>query len=347
MRQVNMRDNRMPKTARATILQDFDQLVFELGGDPDKIFQQADITRAQLTKPDTPISVATIKQVLNLSAQETGCDHFGLELAKRRDMTSYLGVLGAICLAAPTLGEGITKVFSLMRLHSEASLWQLQQTGEKCYVIFSLLDESPGGNKQTQQLVTTLFWRFMHIISEHRWHPTMLSYTFTKPQDLMPYKRTFDVPIDFEADSCGVVFHSADLNIKLPQHDANLHQNLYQHAQAINDSKPRDFKEEIRVLIRKNLEVQQIGEEHITRFFPFERRTLQRKLKTEGTSYRELLNEVRISMAKEIMANSNIPITRLSDRLCFCDLANFTKSFKQYTGMTPRDWRQKIKPNSC
>ncbi len=69
-----------------------------------------------------------------------------------------------------------------------------------------------------------------------------------------------------------------ELKIKLSKHDEVRHANLYQFAHSVRSSRPRDLAEEVRILIRKNLELQLVGEEYLTRFFPFEKRTLQRKL---------------------------------------------------------------------
>ena len=92
----------------------------------------------------------------------------------------------------------------------------------------------------------------------------------------------------------------------------------------------------------KNLELQLVGEDYLTRFFPFERRTMQRKLKALGTSYRELLHDVRIAMAMELLANSDISMTRLAERLCYTDLANFTKAFSEHAGVPPSTWRTRV-----
>ena len=297
----------------------------------------------QLRDPETLLSNDIIARVLGKSALVAQCDHFGLELAKRRDLSSYFGLLGEIGKSAATLGDALRELFNLMSIHSEATLWQLRRDGEVGYVIFSLIEDSSGGYKQVEQLVIAVFWRFIEFLTEHHWHPTMVNFTFAKPSQLAPYRRLFDVPIVFDADFCGVVFHSSDLEIKLTGHDSTRHDRLYRFADGVKNSRPRDLREEVRILIRKNLELQIIGEKHLTQFFPFERRTLQRRLSAQGTSYRQLLHEVRIVVAMELLANSDISITRLAERLCYTDLANFTKAFSEHAGEPPSTWRTRVR----
>jgi AraC-like DNA-binding protein len=326
-------------TTRAAVIRDFDQLVSELGGDPLDVARAAGLELQQLRDPEALLPSNLIAKVLSQSALATSCDHFGLELAKRRDLSKYFGVLGEISQSAGTLGAALTQLFSLMSIHTEATLWQLRSDEEVGYVIFSLTEDASGSLKQIEQMVIVLFWRFADFLTGHHWHPTMVNFTFAKPANLTPYRRIFDVPIAFDADFCGVIFHSSDLMIKLSTHDETRHDVLSQFARSIKRLRPRELKDEVRILIRKNLELHLVGEKYLTRFFPFEKRSMQRKLKEEGTSYRDLLHDVRIAMAMELLADSDISVTRLAERLCYADLANFTKAFSEHTSVPPSTWR--------
>ncbi len=329
----------MANSSRAASIRDFDLLVANLGGDPREVARRAGLELEQLQDPETRLPNDVISRVLRQSALTTHCDHFGLELGKQRDLSSYLGILGEIGQSAATLGDALPELFNLMSIHTEATVWQLRCDGVVCYVIFSLIEDSAGSYKQIEQLVITLFWRYMDFLTVHHWHPTMVEFTFSRPADLVPYRRVFDAPIVFDADFCGVVFHSSDLRMGLSRHNEVRHDKLYQFAHSVKRAMPRDLREEVRILIRKNMELQLVGEEYLTVFFPFEKRTLQRKLKAQGTSYRELLLEVRTVRAMELLANSDISVTRLAERLCYAGVANFTKAFSHYAGVPPTVWR--------
>jgi len=333
----------MVRTVRAAFISGFDQMVSDLGANPKGILEEVGLSLAELEDPNALVPTDKALMVLTLSAQETNCDHFGLALAKQRQLDRYFGILSDLFKSAPNLGEAIEEIFDLFSIHSEVSLWQLHSANNVAHVTFALLDDSPGDSRQVQQFVLMIFWRVVGAICGGSWHPTMVSFTFSKPTDRSPYRQAFGAPVVFDADFCGVVFHSSDLKIQLPRQNSSLHNRLIEFAKSMDNARNRDFAEEVRKLIRKNLELQQIGEQHILKFFPFQRRTLQRKLELCGTSYRQLLREVRVIMAKDLLANSNITITRMSDRLCFSHIANFTKTFKKYTGLSPSAWREKAR----
>jgi AraC-like DNA-binding protein len=62
-----------------------------------------------------------------------------------------------------------------------------------------------------------------------------------------------------------------------------------------------------------------------------------------GTSYSELLEEIRRNIAKEQLSNTNISITQLSDYLGYADNTALTRAFKRWFGMTPTEWKKQHK----
>jgi len=326
---------------RAAVINGFDQLVEELGGDYRKVASKAGLDLDESADPNALIASSVVKNVLDYSARETGCAHFGLLLAQRHDKVSYLGLLGQVMQSAPTLGVALEDGFNFIGLHTGASLWQLHTSDEVSYVTYALLEGSEGGSEQVQQFVITSMWQLLHVLTDHHWRPTMINFSFKRPTNITPFRRMFGVPIMFNSDFCGVIFHSSDLRIELSDRKTSLHDALVRYAIEVTERKPLNFTEQVRILIRKNLEIHKVGAGTITQFLPFERRTMQRKLKQDGTSYRDLLNEVRVELAKDWLCNSDIPITRLAERLQYSGLATMTRAFKTQTGLTPKAWRLK------
>ena len=70
------------------------------------------------------------------------------------------------------------------------------------------------------------------------------------------------------------------------------------------------------------------------------KRTLQRRLKAEGTSFKALLDEVRFNAARKYLRESRGSLTALADMLCYADLSAFSNAFRQRFGVSPRAWKQ-------
>ena len=59
-----------------------------------------------------------------------------------------------------------------------------------------------------------------------------------------------------------------------------------------------------------------------------------------GMSYTEKVNEVRCNFAKEMLENSDVPISEVCARSGFQSYAYFGRVFKQLNGMSPSEYRK-------
>jgi len=68
-------------------------------------------------------------------------------------------------------------------------------------------------------------------------------------------------------------------------------------------------------------------------------RTLRRKLKAEGTSYKEILTEIRLKLAGQYLLETPLSIKEIGYLLGYTEVANFQRAFKSWYNVTPREMR--------
>ncbi|HJV50814.1 MAG TPA: AraC family transcriptional regulator [Noviherbaspirillum sp.] len=68
-------------------------------------------------------------------------------------------------------------------------------------------------------------------------------------------------------------------------------------------------------------------------------RTLMRRLKQRGTSYQELLDEVRKERAQWFLLHTGYPVEAIAERLGYLDTSNFGRTFRRWFGMSPKEFR--------
>jgi len=79
-----------------------------------------------------------------------------------------------------------------------------------------------------------------------------------------------------------------------------------------------------------------LSEKYFSRFF---------REKT-GLRYSEWVNGVRVEKAMQRMRQSNYSITTVAYDVGFQDLRTFERVFKKLTGLTPRDFRSRVRPGA-
>ncbi len=70
-------------------------------------------------------------------------------------------------------------------------------------------------------------------------------------------------------------------------------------------------------------------------------RSLQRKLKQAGTSYQEILDQLRKELAQQYLQQSHLSINEISYLLGFTNVNSFTRAFNLWTGQPPSRFRQR------
>ncbi len=68
--------------------------------------------------------------------------------------------------------------------------------------------------------------------------------------------------------------------------------------------------------------------------------TMRRRLAVEGMSYQQIKDNLRQDVAHRLLRSTSLSVTRISEQLGFSQARAFTRAFKQWTGRTPRDFRE-------
>ncbi|CAG2159851.1 AraC family transcriptional regulator [Cupriavidus numazuensis] len=71
-------------------------------------------------------------------------------------------------------------------------------------------------------------------------------------------------------------------------------------------------------------------------------RTLQRMLDEEGTSFRQILAEVRMNLADVYLRVSDLTVEEIANRLGYSDPPNFRRAFIRWKGLSPSEYRKQL-----
>lgn len=70
-------------------------------------------------------------------------------------------------------------------------------------------------------------------------------------------------------------------------------------------------------------------------------RTLKRRLQAEEASFQNLVDQVRLERAGELLEKTSMNLSQIADALGYADAANFTRAFKRWTGQSPSQYRHR------
>jgi len=83
----------------------------------------------------------------------------------------------------------------------------------------------------------------------------------------------------------------------------------------------------------------QANSKHIAGQFSLNERTLRRRLDAEGSHLKELITDSRSNFARQLLKNTDLPISTISQTLQYQDPNAFSRAFKTWTNTSPQHWR--------
>jgi len=98
-------------------------------------------------------------------------------------------------------------------------------------------------------------------------------------------------------------------------------------------------------LMRKLAELMAAGEanaDSACRALRLSRRTLQRRLRAEKTSFQKVLNEARAVLAVNYLSDARLKSLEIAMLLGYSNISSFTTAFKSWYNMPPAAYRQKF-----
>ena len=174
-------------------------------------------------------------------------------------------------------------------------------------------------------------------------------FSHPRPANIDEYERTFGPhTLRFGAPCTGVAMDRAQLEAPLPGADPALHLLLCEHAAMLLSqlSSRHTLTERVRELAMKELVNGSPTIVAVARQLRMSARTLSRRLADEGTTFSDLLDDLRRELGLRYVGGHDIVFGEVAFRLGFAHVEAFYRAFKRWTGQTPLTYRMVRRPHS-
>lgn len=312
----------------------------EQGGTLDESLRFSGITLAQITTGDGYLPLHRVMMFLNHAADVLDCDTFGLLVAKHQPPLRF-AMVGQLIRFAPTLGLAIGDAVRFSILNSQYSKWDIHR-GERALTfrrhVRVQLDQNV---QQMQTLSLALVYKAMNAITQSRVELSQVAFSHSRPADDEKVLAFFDAPVLYDQPYTNMVLMNSELAKPIPTADKEVHTLLQAHLESVVGATTAelDVVDRLRQELRQTVGSRRCTLEGVCQSWGTSPRGLQRRLRERGTSFRELLQDVRQELAESYLRNSSIAVLELSDLLGYRNASAFSRAFKQQTGVAPDYWR--------
>jgi AraC-like DNA-binding protein len=173
--------------------------------------------------------------------------------------------------------------------------------------------------------------------------PLHVCFAHAAPYDTSEHRRFFGIPVRFGAGSNSMLVGAADAARPLHGADEALSGVIRRRLEKVlaehPPSAPGPLSGRVRHVIVERLGATALGPSAIARELGVSRRTLSRRLSEEGTSFRNIVDDVRRELACALLHDRTSSVADVAFFLQYSEPAAFNRSFRRWTGQTPSEFR--------
>jgi AraC-like DNA-binding protein len=313
-------------------------LLVQGGIDPAGLLQQAGI---EARSPGTieAVPFAALGRLTALGAERTGCPHFGLLVGQRATLSS-LGLLGVLMRHSETVGDALQALADHHGRLGRGAVIEVPTNGSLAIASYTpYRPETEGVALQCERALATMT-ALLRALCGRDWAPDEVLMPRREPPDAAPYAAFFRAPVRFGHESAALVFPARLLRRAIEDANPLAHRIAERRIRQIEAACPAGVTDEIRRRLCTTTTQKPLSGLQVAHMLAMHRRTLSRRLKAEGTSYRLVANETRLGLAKQLLADTDMSLAQISATLDFSEPAAFTHAFRRWTGTTPSAWRR-------
>lgn len=304
------------------------------------LFARTGVEVAQLEDAHARISyrqrLAVYRNARNLAKRSD----IGLLAGARQRISDY-GIYGYAMVSSPTFGDAL--MFSLehitmagpavkqisFRIDGHAAI--LRSHG-----LDTLGDLLPFSAEFWRSSMTSLFSRVL----EMPFPTARMTFPYPPPVHWRNYERLFNCAVEFNADRMEWHFDAEVLERPCPNANPITAEICQQVCEAVLKEDPgeSDLIRRIRIACINSPKRFPAAIE-VAEALGLSLRTLHRRLAEEGISYQFIVDQMRSSVATELLENTHLGIEQIAERVGFSDATSFRKAFKKWTGRPPSEFR--------
>jgi AraC-like DNA-binding protein len=312
-------------------LAEIPRLLRELGIDPAEVLAGAGLDTDALESLENRIPYVAVGRLMHECVVKTGCGHFAL-LVGQRTRLSHLGLPGHLIRYSPTLGAAIRTFAVYQHLNSQGMVKFLLEKDGVATLGCVVYQKGTEHVDRIYDFDAAATLSVMRELWGARWSPERMLFSRAKPTDVGLYRRFFGAPCRFGLLRTALVFPASNLERRLAGADPKQLRILEAQAHARDDF---GVVFRLRRTLRSLLLTQAASGDEVAKLLSMHRRTLNRRLKAEGTTFQQVLDEVRFEAACQLLDRGRIPITEIAVSLGYAETSAFSRAFRRWSGTAP------------
>ena len=312
----------------------------EYGMDPAPLMTRSGIEPARIYDPGAHVTATQELAFIRHAVAATDVPDLGLR-AGRRHHFSLFGMWGFAMASSPTLEDAVRLGLRYIDLTHTFLQWTYIPDRDdprlELVEVYRLGTARRFVIERDMSACITL----VQDMTGNRQALRQARFPYPQPEICDSYEAIFGANVEFQSSRATLFIDPARLSVPLPQANAMAASLAEEQCrrQLEGNEGGRGFSGRLRrLLLSETGRLPSLPE--AARSFGMSVRTLRRRLDSEGTSYRSVLDQVRHDLAVQYLENTSLGVEDIADRLGYGDAAGFCHAFRRWKNDSPGRWRR-------
>lgn len=313
----------MTALMRSASLAHYADLATSVGLEPLDMLAAVGLPRSCFDNTELRIPAASVMRLMELSGERSGEPAFGLRLSVTRRLSSF-GIVGMLARDEPTLRQAMDTLTRYLYLHNESLSTQLHEAGGVA-VIEQVFLPSVHAGRQSVELALGALYHTLCLALGPQWQPRSVSFMHPAPANLAWHRSILGGNLRFSQDYNGIALASSEMDAPLHSADPVMRQQVHQLVHEDLGHSNLSVRDEVVQLIMALLPTGRCSADQVALHLGVDRRTVHRRLATQGTTFTQVLDQVRLEQAQRLMGYGDRKLSDIAPLLGFSSLSAFSR----------------------
>jgi len=307
------------------------------GIDPTPLLERVGLSEQELNRGQDRISAPAQARFLELAAKTVRDPLLGFHLAQKVNPREA-GVLFYVASSAKDLGEAMALFARYCRIINEAYRVHLNRGGNGLDFDFHIVGLPGRQAAQNAEFTITTVLKAMRQVTGRNVCPTTMTLAHSRNSYSTEVERFCGCLIEFDASSNRLVFShesAATPLITRDKHLLDVLQPMCEEAAKRRETAPESLRAFVETEAQRLLPHGGVRRQDIAKNLAMSTRTLARKLANEGTSFEEVVDELRRSLALQYIETPGVSVSQIAWLLGYEGSRSFNHAFRRWTGGSP------------
>ena len=307
------------------------------GIDTEPALLGAGISRSQLSQDDIGLSVGSQYRFLELAAAEADDSLLGLHVAAEMDIRA-VGILFYLTGSSRTVSEALENLARYSQTTNEALVGEISRQKDEVILAVRHLQEFDEPHRQFFELLALWFIRTLQQETNRDFTPSRVTFTHGRNADLREVHRLLRCPVDFAQGQDSWVLPQRVMDLPIVSGDTQLLKILTAHADDLLAEKHSvtGLQSTVASQLASLLPSGESRAAVVARQLGMSPRSLTRHLAEEGTTFGEIVEQLRRRLASRYLADDRMSVQQIAWLLGYSEVGAFNHAYKRWTGTAPR-----------